>query len=101
MSSSIIGPIARRYIGATGPRISEYARFIRIDPKDWTRAFAAVNYERAIEPFLKADRRSGTERAILMGAPAPKLMAGRQRKLRADPDKLQTFRTRSAPKTMR
>jgi hypothetical protein len=64
-------------MGATAPRISGYARFIRIDPKDWTRAFAAVNYEQAVEPFLKADRLSHTERATLMGAPAPKLMAGR------------------------
>jgi hypothetical protein len=80
MSSSIISPIARRFMGATAPRISEYARFIRIDPKDWMRAFAVVNYEQAVEPFLKADRLSDSERATLMGAPAPKLMAGRQRK---------------------
>jgi L-fuconolactonase len=30
---------------------------------DWTRAFAVVNYEQAVEPFLKTDRLSDTERA--------------------------------------
>jgi hypothetical protein len=30
---------------------------------DWTRAFAVVNYERAVEPFLKTDCLSDTERA--------------------------------------
>jgi L-fuconolactonase len=34
---------------------------------DWTRAFAVVNYEEAIEPFLKTDRLSDSERAMLMG----------------------------------
>jgi hypothetical protein len=34
---------------------------------DWTRAFAVVNYEQAVEPFLKTDRLSDTERAMLMG----------------------------------
>ena len=31
------------------------------------RAFAVVNYERAVEPFLKTDRLSDSERAMLMG----------------------------------
>jgi hypothetical protein len=31
---------------------------------DWTRAFAVVNYEQAVEPFLKTDRLSDTERAM-------------------------------------
>jgi L-fuconolactonase len=35
---------------------------------DWTRAFAVVNYEQAVEPFPKTDRLSDTERAMLMGA---------------------------------
>ncbi|HEY1300723.1 MAG TPA: hypothetical protein VGF07_09515 [Stellaceae bacterium] len=39
---------------------------------DWTRAFAVVNYEQAVEPFLKTDRLSDTERAMLMGAACAK-----------------------------
>ncbi len=47
---------------------------------DWTRAFAVVNYEQAVEPFRLTDRLSESERATLMGgacanaygwAPAP------------------------------
>jgi len=34
---------------------------------DWTRAFAVVNYEQAVEPFIRNDRLSDTERAMLMG----------------------------------
>src|SRR6266581_1161857 len=34
---------------------------------DWTRAFAVVHYEQAVEPFLKTDRLGDTERAMLMG----------------------------------
>jgi hypothetical protein len=34
---------------------------------DWTRAFAVVNYEQAVEPFLETNRLSDTERAMLMG----------------------------------
>jgi predicted TIM-barrel fold metal-dependent hydrolase len=39
---------------------------------DWTRAFAVVNYEHAVEPFLKTDRLSDTERAMLMGGACAK-----------------------------
>jgi L-fuconolactonase len=41
---------------------------------DWTRAFAVVNYnyEQAVEPFLKTDRLSDTERAMLMGGACTK-----------------------------
>jgi L-fuconolactonase len=39
---------------------------------DWTRAFAVVNYEHAVEPFVKTDRLSGTERATLMGGACAK-----------------------------
>jgi hypothetical protein len=39
---------------------------------DWTRAFAVVNYEQAVEPFLKTDRLSATERAMLMGGACAK-----------------------------
>jgi predicted TIM-barrel fold metal-dependent hydrolase len=34
---------------------------------DWTRAFAVVNYEQAVEPFRLTDRLSAGERAMLMG----------------------------------
>lgn len=34
---------------------------------DWTRAFALVNYEQAVEPFRRTDRLSDSERAMLMG----------------------------------
>jgi len=34
---------------------------------DWTRAFAVVNYEQAVEPFRLTDRLSPSERAMLMG----------------------------------
>ena len=39
---------------------------------DWTRAFAVVNYEQAVEPFLKTDRLSDTERAMPMGGACAK-----------------------------
>ena len=39
---------------------------------DWTRAFAVVNYEQAVEPFLKTDRLSDNERAMLMGGACAK-----------------------------
>jgi L-fuconolactonase len=39
---------------------------------DWTRAFAVVNYEQAVEPFLKTDRLSDTEREMLMGGACAK-----------------------------
>ncbi len=34
---------------------------------DWTRAFAVVNYEQAVEPFRLTDRLTESERAMLMG----------------------------------
>jgi len=39
---------------------------------DWTRAFAVVNYENAVKPFLETDRLSDTERAMLMGGATAK-----------------------------
>jgi predicted TIM-barrel fold metal-dependent hydrolase len=39
---------------------------------DWTRAFAVVNYEQATQPFLKTDRLSDSERAMLMGGACAK-----------------------------
>ena len=34
---------------------------------DWTRAFAVVNYEQAVEPFRRTDRLTESERSMLMG----------------------------------
>ena len=39
---------------------------------DWTRAFAVVNYEQAVEPFRLTDRLSDSERATLMGGACAK-----------------------------
>jgi L-fuconolactonase len=39
---------------------------------DWTRAFAVVNYEQAVESFLRTDRLSASERAKLMGGATAK-----------------------------
>ena len=37
-----------------------------------TRAFAVVNYEQAVKPFLETDRLSESERAMLMGGATAK-----------------------------
>jgi hypothetical protein len=47
---------------------------------DWTRAFAVVNYEQAVEPFLKTDRLSDAERAMLMGGASAKAYGWSPRK---------------------
>jgi predicted TIM-barrel fold metal-dependent hydrolase len=39
---------------------------------DWTRAFAVVNYEQAVEPFRVTDRLSDSDRATLMGGACAK-----------------------------
>jgi len=39
---------------------------------DWTRAFAVVNYEQAVVPFLEMKRLSDSERAMLMGGACTK-----------------------------
>lgn len=39
---------------------------------DWTRAFAVVNYENAVEPFRLTQRLSDSERAMLMGGACAK-----------------------------
>jgi L-fuconolactonase len=39
---------------------------------DWTRAFAVVNYEQAVEPFRMTTRLSESERAMLMGGACAK-----------------------------
>jgi len=40
---------------------------------DWTRAFAVVNYEQAVKPFLETKRLSKSERAMLMGGACAKV----------------------------
>ena len=40
---------------------------------DWPRAFAVVNYERAVVPFRQTDRLSASERAMLMGGACAKV----------------------------
>ena len=39
---------------------------------DWTRAFAVVNYEQAVTPFLTTDRLTADERAMLMSGACAK-----------------------------
>jgi predicted TIM-barrel fold metal-dependent hydrolase len=39
---------------------------------DWTRAYAVVNYEQAVEPFRDTNRLSESERAMLMGGACEK-----------------------------
>ena len=39
---------------------------------DWTRAFAVVNYDEGVQPFLRTDRLSASERAMLMGGACAK-----------------------------
>jgi predicted TIM-barrel fold metal-dependent hydrolase len=39
---------------------------------DWTRAFAVVNYEQAVEPFRLTDRLNQEEKAMLMGGACAK-----------------------------
>ncbi len=39
---------------------------------DWTRAFAVVNYEQAVRPFVETKRLSEAERAMLMGGACAK-----------------------------
>jgi predicted TIM-barrel fold metal-dependent hydrolase len=39
---------------------------------DWTRAFAVVNFEQAVEPFRLTNRLSNSERAMLMGGACAK-----------------------------
>jgi predicted TIM-barrel fold metal-dependent hydrolase len=39
---------------------------------DWTRAFAVVNHEQAVEPFRQTKRLSESERAMLMGGACAK-----------------------------
>lgn len=46
---------------------------------DWTRAFAVVNYEQAVNPFLETDRLSKFERAMLMGGACAKVYGWRPR----------------------
>ena len=47
---------------------------------DWTRAFAVVNYEQAVKPFLETKRLSDSERAMLMGGACAKAYGWSPRK---------------------
>ena len=47
---------------------------------DWTRAFAVVNYVQGVEPFLRTDRLSASERAMLMGGACAKAYGWSPRK---------------------
>jgi len=47
---------------------------------DWTRAFAVVNYEQAVEPFRQTARLSESERAMLMGGACAKAYGWSPRK---------------------
>ncbi len=58
-----------------------------------TRAYAVVNYEQAVEPFLKTDRLTDSERAMLMGG-ACALVA--EESLAQAPDRLASIGARSA-----
>jgi predicted TIM-barrel fold metal-dependent hydrolase len=47
---------------------------------DWTRAFAVVNFEQAVKPFVETDRLTATERAMLMGGACAKAYGWSPRK---------------------
>ena len=47
---------------------------------DWTRAYEVVNFEQAVEPFLKTDRLNASERAMLMGGACAKTYGWSPRK---------------------
>ena len=49
---------------------------------DWTRAFAVVNYEQAVEPFRRTDRLSESERVMLMSGSCAKVSGWSPRKTR-------------------
>jgi predicted TIM-barrel fold metal-dependent hydrolase len=49
---------------------------------DWTRAFAVVNYEQAVEPFRQTNRLSDSERAMLMGGACAKAYGWSPKKAR-------------------
>jgi predicted TIM-barrel fold metal-dependent hydrolase len=50
---------------------------------DWTRAFAVVNYEQAVKPFLETKRLSESERAMLMGGACAKAYGWQPKQQRA------------------
>ncbi len=54
---------------ASGPKSRTV---MSVTPADWTRAYAVVNYKQAVEPVLKTDRLSDSERAMLMGGACAK-----------------------------
>ena len=54
----------------SAPCVGGFERCLR--GTDWTRVFAVVNYEQAVEPFCQTDRLSDSERAMLMGGACAK-----------------------------
>ena len=50
---------------------------------DWTRAFAVVNYEQAVKPFLETKRLSASDRAMLMGGACAKTYGWKPKQQRA------------------
>jgi hypothetical protein len=65
--------IPSRTSGTRSPACSTPGGFDRcLWGTDWTRAFAVVNYEQAVEPFRQTDRLSDSERAMLMGGACAK-----------------------------
>jgi L-fuconolactonase len=47
---------------------------------DWTRSYAVVNFEQAVEPFRQTNRLSESERAMLMGGACAKVYGWSPRK---------------------
>jgi len=70
------------HLGSAGPRVDAWGFDRCLWGTGLDRAFAVVNYQQAVEPFLKTSRLSDTERAMLMGGAAPRLMAGHRRRVR-------------------
>jgi predicted TIM-barrel fold metal-dependent hydrolase len=75
VSGAALCPASRiriEYLGPARPRVRCLGFERCLWGTDWTRAFAVVNYEQAVEPFLKASRLDDTERAMLMGGACAK-----------------------------
>ena len=60
------------HLGSARPRVRRLGFERCLWGTDWTRAFAVVNYEQAVEPFLETNRLSDSERAMLMGGACAK-----------------------------
>ena len=60
------------HLGPARPRVRRLGFDRCLWGTDWTRAFAVVNYEQAVEPFRRTNRLSESERAMLMGGACAK-----------------------------